>query len=239
MELFYALQETVLDALNFLSKYDVMLMSGAKTTLFLSVAAGICSIVIGTLLSFLKLSKIKPLRWFANVWVSFVHGTPVLVQISLVFYGFPLLGFDMPEMVLFGFDFERLFSGVLALTINTSAYICEIVRSGIQSIDKGQMEAARSIGFGPIESMYRIILPPAIKNMLPNFGNEFANLIKNSSQASVIGIGELMFVADTMRGISFRPFLPLILVAIVYFIMTSIVSAGVHRLEKNMQKSDR
>ena len=137
-----------------------------------------------------------------------------------------------------GLDSQRVISGVLALAINSSAYVCEIIRSGIESLDKGQMEAARSLGFNHIQSMKMVILPQAIKNILPALGNEFIGLIKTSSLVSTIGLAELMYIADSIRGVSFMAFVPLFVVAVIYFVITFIVSLIIRALEKKMAKSN-
>lgn len=227
------------DILRFLSKYSALFLGGVKNTLLLSIIAGVLSVLVGGGLCWLRMNRIVPLRWIANIWIEFVRGTPVLVQIMMVYYGLPLLGVNLPAPAFLGNAGERAMYGILALTINSGGYICEIIRSGIQSIDPGQMEAARSLGFGPAASMLRIVLPQAVKNILPNFGNEFANLIKASSQVMIIGVGELMFTYNTVSGLSFRPFLPLLVIAVLYFAMTFTVGLGVRALERHYKKSDR
>ena len=207
------------DMTGFLSRYSALFIGGLRNTLILSAIAGVLSILVGGGLCFLRMSRIAPLRWIANIWIEFVRGTPVLVQIMLVYYGLPMIG-------------------IIALTINSGGYICEIIRSGIESVDPGQMEAARSIGFGPVRSMMMIVVPQAVKNILPNFGNEFANLIKASSQVMVIGVAELMFTFNTISSTG-RVFTPLIVIAFLYFVMTFTVGRGVHAMEKHFKKADR
>lgn len=218
-------------------KYHSLFISGAKVTIILSLVTIVFASVIGSILAMMKISKFRPFRYIAGIYVEFIRGTPLMVQIALIFYGLPVIGIELPTLTVWGMDFERLTSGIIALTINSSAYVCEIVRSGIQSIDKGQMEAARSIGFGHISSMILIVLPQAIKNILPALGNEFVSLIKNSSQVSIIGIAELMYVSDTVRGISYKPFEPLIIVSVIYFIMTTIITRLITLFEKKLGKS--
>ena len=219
------------------NQYNSLFIKGSLTTLVLSLISVVTAMLLGSILAFMKLSSYAPLRWVSNVYVEFIRGTPLMVQIALVFYGLPYLGINIPPITLFGMDFARLLSGVLALTINSSAYVCEIVRGGILSIGKGQMEAARSLGFDKTSSMILVVMPQAIKNILPSLGNEFISLIKNSSQVSVIGIAELMYTSDTIRGISFKPFEPLVIISVIYFIMTFIISLGVKVIEKKMAKS--
>lgn len=229
----------MIDFFNTIYKYRVMLWNGMKITLIVSIATIVLGLIFGTLMAFMKLSKIRLIRYIANVYVEFIRGTPVLVQIFIVFYGLPIMGIDIPTVVIGGLDVSRLLSGTLALTVNTTAYVCEIVRSGIQSIDIGQTEGARALGMSNRKAMTYIILPQAIKNILPALGNEFVTIIKTSSQISVIGIAELMYVADTIRGISFKPMSPLIIISLIYFIITFTLSCAIKKLEKHLNKSSR
>lgn len=205
-------------------KYNDIFMSGIKVTIVISIMSCFFGLLLGIILAFMKISGVKVLQFIATAYVEIIRGTPILVQISLVFFGLPFLGIHFPSFQIMGVDFERLSAGILALIINSGAYECEIVRSGIQSIGKGQLEGAMSLGFSKWESMVRIIIPQAIKNILPVIGNEFVTLIKESSQVSVIGMADLMYTATTIQGISFQPFPPLVIVAVYYFILTFAVS---------------
>ena len=213
-------------------KYNDIFMSGAKITIIISLLSCFFGLLLGIILAFMKISGIKILQAIATVYVEIIRGTPVLVQISLVFFGLPFLGIHFPSFQILGVDFERLSAGVLALIINSGAYECEIVRSGIQSIPKGQLEGAMSLGFS---KWIRIIIPQAIRNILPVIGNEFVTLIKESSQVSVIGMADLMYTATTIQGISFQPFPPLVIVALYYFIMTFFVSMCLKVLERRLK----
>ena len=202
-----------------LVKYKMLLIGGVKITVIISVLTILFGLIFGTLMAFMKMSKVRLLRWFANAYVEFIRGTPVLVQISIVFYGLPMIGIHVPSIMFGGVDISRLVSGIVALTINSTAYICEIVR-----VDRGQTEGALALGMSNARTLLCIVLPQAMKNILPSLSNEFITIIKTSSQVSVIGIGELMYAADTIRGISFQPMAPLILVALIYFLITSVFS---------------
>lgn len=215
-------------------KYNDIFMSGVKITIVISIISCFFGLLLGIILAFMKISGIKILQAIAYVYVEIIRGTPVLVQISLVFFGLPFLGIHFPSFQIMGVDFERLSAGILALIINSGAYECEIVRSGIQSIPKGQLEGAMSLGFSKWESMLRIIIPQAVRNILPVIGNEFVTLIKESSQVSVIGMADLMYTATTIQGISFQPFPPLVIIAVYYFIMTFFVSLCLKGLERHM-----
>lgn len=212
-------------------KYNDIFMSGIKVTIVISIMSCFFGLLLGTIFAFMKISGVKVLQAIATAYVEIIRGTPILVQISLVFFGLPFLGIHFPSFQIMGVDFERLSAGILALIINSGAYECEIVRSGIQSISKGQLEGAMSLGFSKWESMVRIIIPQAIKNILPVIGNEFVTLIKESSQVSVIGMADLMYTATTIQGISFQPFPPLVIVAVYYFILTFAVSNVLRALE--------
>lgn len=215
-------------------KYNDIFMSGIKITIIISFLACAFGLLLGIILAFMKISGVKILQAIAYVYVEIIRGTPILVQISLVFFGLPFLGIHFPNFQIWGVDFERLSAGVLALILNSGAYQCEIVRSGIQSIPKGQLEGAMSLGFSKWESMIRIIIPQAMRNILPVIGNEFVTLIKESSQVSVIGMADLMYTATTIQGISFQPFPPLVIVATYYFIMTFFVSMALRILERHL-----
>ncbi|WP_196594211.1 amino acid ABC transporter permease [Pectinatus sottacetonis] len=218
-------------------KYSDMFWAGTKMTVSISFFSIIGGLIIGTILALMKISKVGAFRWISNAYVELIRGTPVLVQISIAFFGLPMLGINFPSMYIGGVSIDRVASGILALTINTSAYICEIVRSGIQSVEKGQMEAARSLGFNSPSAMRLVVLPQAIKNILPALGNEFVTIIKTSSQVSVIGMADLMYTANTIQGISFQPMQPLFIVAAIYFVITFTISCGVRYMEKYMGKS--
>lgn len=224
------------ELINIAVKYRMLLLNGTKITLIVSILTIIFGLLFGILMAFMKMSRIKILRLFANVYVEFIRGTPVLVQIFLVYYGLPIMGVEVPSIVVGGTDISRIVSGTLALVINTTAYVCEIVRGGIESIDYGQTEGALALGMKPARAMLAIVFPQAMKNILPSLGNEFITIIKTSSQISVIGIADLMYTADTIRGISFKPMEPLILVALIYFAITFIISTLLRHFEKKMKK---
>ena len=218
-----------------LAKYRSLLLNGTEITLIISVITIVFGMIFGSLMALMKMCRIPPLRWFADVYVAFIRGTPVLVQIFLIFYGLPIMGIHIPAIVVGGNDI----SGSIALVINSTAYICEIVRAGIQSIDRGQREAAQALGMSDTRVLWAIILPQAMRNIIPALGNEFITVIKTSSQVSVIGIAELMYTANTIRGISFKPIEPLVIVALIYFLITFVVSLILSAVERRMRRSVR
>jgi polar amino acid transport system permease protein len=216
--------------LSFLQKYYMFFLTGAKNTIEISIFTVLLGVIFGTFLALMKLSRNKLFKAVATAYIEFMRGTPILVQLYIIYYALPALlgGIRLPEF----------FAGVVTLSINSAAYVAEIIRAGIQSVDKGQMEAARSLGMSHKMAMRYIIIPQAFKNILPALGNEFVVLIKESSIVSVIGIKELMYNADTVRGNTFMPFAPLIVAAIMYFVMTFILSKLVGKVERGMRASD-
>lgn len=210
--------------LSYLLKYYKFFLEGTANTLMLSLVSILIGLVIGVFLSLMKLSKNKILKGISTAYIEFIRGTPLLVQLYMVYYGIK----DIPMFV----------AGIIAISLNSSAYIAEIIRAGIGSIDKGQMEAARSLGLDYNTSMREIIIPQAFKNILPALGNEFIVLIKESAIASVIGVQDIMFKVDTIRGITYRPFSPLLVACLIYFTLTFVLSKIMGRFERRMKVSD-
>ena len=208
-------------------KYWPLFLEGATTTVLLSFFSVIVGVGCGTLMALARLSSNKFLSKAAKVYIDIIRGTPLLVQLYLVYFGLATV-----------LDLNDFVSGVIAVSVNTTAYIAEIIRSGIQSVDKGQMEAARSMGMPKRMAMRQIILPQALKNSLPAIGNEFATLIKETSIVTLIGIHDLMYSSDTVRGATFTVFIPLLMTAFLYFVMTTTIAFFMDKLERKLQASD-
>ena len=214
---------------SFLSQYAPLFLEGAKLTLILAFFTVLFGSVIGLILSLMRLSTSKILKAISTIYVEFIRGTPMLVQIFIIYYSLPSIGIELPDMT----------AGILALSINSGAYVAEIIRSGIQAVDKGQMEASRSLGMSYGQTMFYIIIPQAFKNILPALGNEFIVVIKESSIVSMIGLHDLMYNANIVRGNIFRPFEPLLVAAFIYFIMTFTLSKLLGLLERRMKAYDQ
>ena len=223
---------------SFLKNYYTFFLDGAKITLLLSIFTIFLGAIFGICLALMRISHNPILKAVSAAYIEFIRGTPLMVQLFIVYYGLSFMGIKFPDIPALGSSFPDLMAGVAALSINSAAYVAEIVRAGIQAVDKGQMEAARSLGLNYTMSMKSIILPQAIKNILPALGNEFISIIKESSIVSIIGIHELMYNTDTVRGNTFRPFEPLIVTAIVYFIMTFTLSIIIKAFERRLKTSD-
>ncbi|MDY4023352.1 ABC transporter permease subunit [Staphylococcus borealis] len=221
--------EQMVDDGSFIQKYGTFFVKGLQNTVLISLIGVICGAIIGSFIALAKLSKFKILSWPASIYIALLRGTPMLVQVFIVFFG---------TTALLGLDISALICGTIALVINSSAYIAEIIRAGINAVDKGQTEAAQCLGLNYSKTMIHIVLPQAFKNILPALGNEFVTLIKESSIISTIGVGEIMFNAQVVQGISFDPFTPLIIAACMYFILTFSLSSVMSLIEGRMKASD-
>ncbi|UQZ37122.1 arginine ABC transporter permease [Paenibacillus sp. PK3_47] len=210
-------------------EYRSFFLSGLRYTLLLAVMGVFFGFVLGIIVSLLRMSKWRVLRFIATAWVEFLRGTPMLVQLFLIHYG-------LPE---FGMEFTPIQSGAITLTINSSAYLAEIFRAGIQGVDRGQVEAARSLGMRQGMTMRYIVLPQALKNVLPAIGNEFITIIKESSIVSMIGVADLLFQARTITTITYEGLNPLIVIAVMYFVLTFTLSKLLGILERRLNTNDR
>jgi polar amino acid transport system permease protein len=218
---------------GFVKDYSQYFINGTISTIVIAILTVLLGVIIGTVIALMKISKNRISKFVASAYIEFIRGTPLLVQISLVYFSV-----SFPTFTLLGIEMNRFIPGVIAMAINSGAYVAEIIRAGIQAVDKGQMEAARSIGFNSTQSMRYIILPQAIRNILPALGNEFVVVIKESSVLSVIGIVELMRSADIVKAAIYKPFEPLIVVAIIYFILTFTLTRVLGFAERRMRASD-
>ena len=188
----------------------------------------------------IALSKFNPVSFIATAYVEIIRSTPVLVQIMIIYHGIFGKLIDLPAYTMFGFlKFNRFIPGVVALGMNSGAYLCEIIRSGIQSIDGGQTEAARSLGMSKSLTLTHIILPQAIKNILPAIANEFVVIIKESSITYTIGVQDLMFAVDAIRGANFIIMEPLLVATAIYFCLCFPTSKIIAHFERRMSRGDK
>ena len=211
-------------------QYWPFLYHGALMTVKMTVICAVLGFLLGVILSLVKLSKWKPLVWFGRFYTSIFRGTPLLVQLCIVHFGLPQL---------IGITLTTTQSGILTFSLNSAAYISEIFRGGIMGVDKGQYEAAMSLGVGYRDMMKDIILPQAVKHVLPSLVNEMIALLKESSILSYIGAVELLRAADQITVVTFRFFEPYLVIALIYYVMVMILSAFASRLEGWVNRSDR
>ena len=211
---------------DFLPKYYTTYIDATVTTLKVSLIALLIGLLLGIVICLAKISTIKVLNVLATIYVEVIRNTPILVQIMIIY-------FALPEV---GISFTPFMSAIIALSINSGAYVSEIFRSGILAIDKGQMEAGRSLGLSYFQTMKFIILPQALKNSLPALGNEFISLVKESSIVYFVGVADIMFAANTVKNATYETFGPYLIAAAIYFIITSVLLFLVKRLEKKLAK---
>lgn len=212
--------EVIVDAIPVLAQ-------GSLVTLKITVISLFFALLIGLLFGLMSTSRSKLLRGIATAYVDFLRGTPLLVQIFFIYFGLPpVLDIKIPETT----------AGILALSLNAGAYLAEIFRGGILSIDKGQMEAARSLGLSHGQAMRLVILPQAVRRMIPAFVNQFIVTLKDTSLLTVIGIRELMNSGEIIISSNFRSFEIWAVVAVFYFLMIYILSLLSRSLERRFAK---
>ena len=219
----------IMNQISFIERYLPTYLNGAITTIELSIIGVILGFTLGVILALMKISKLKIFNILSSVYIEIVRGTPMLVQIMIVYFGLKKI---IPEQ--FTLLTAPMFLCALSISLNSAAYIAEIIRSGISSVDYGQMEAARSLGLNEKQAMRKIIMPQAIKNILPALVNEFITLIKESSITYTVGVGELMYAGKTISSGTYQLVKPFIFVAVIYFIMTTSLSKALGLLERRL-----
>lgn len=211
------------------SKYDYVYLNGLVGTLALAAITVSAATVLGTIIAIMKLSKIKLLDWITTIYIGILRGTPILLQL----YFFWLL---LPKAL--PFELSDTSCIVIALIVNASSYVAEVIRAGIQAVDKGQTEAAKSLGLSNYNTMRKIILPQAIKNILPALGNEYISMVKQTSLASVFFVQELMTSYKTVQSATFLALPSLIIVGIIYFVVTTVLTKSLSILERRLKKNE-
>ncbi|MFD0682225.1 MULTISPECIES: amino acid ABC transporter permease [unclassified Paenibacillus] len=212
-----------------LNGYIPYVMKGTAITLLFTLVSALFGFVWGTVLSLFKLSSVGALRWFATVYTSIFRGTPLLLQLFIIYYATPQL---------FHYDISPLMAAGLAFGLNSAAYLSETIRGGILSVDKGQREAAMSLGVPYKTMMISIILPQAVKNILPALVNECIALLKESSLVSVIGVEDLMRRANVVGSDTFKYFEPLVFVGVIYYTLVLLLTLLARLLERRLRRSD-
>ena len=209
------------------------IVKGLGNTLIITLLAIIIGCVFGFLIAVVRTShdkngSLKILNAICKLYLTIIRGTPVMVQLLIIYY-----------VIFASVNTSKILVAVIAFGINSAAYVAEVVRSGIMSVDNGQFEAGRSLGLNYRQTMMLIILPQAIKNILPALGNEFISLLKETSISGYIGLMDLTKGGDIVRSITYEAFLPLIAVALIYLVIVMILSFGVNRLERRLKKNER
>lgn len=219
---------------NFITEHRYRyLLQGLGNTLVITLFAMILSLVVGSVIAIIRTTHDRNgglgiLNAFCKLYLTVVRGTPTMVQLLIIYY-----------VVFAAADVSKVFVAVVAFGLNSAAYLAEVVRSGIMAVDRGQMEAGRSLGLSYSQTMRYVILPQAFKNVLPAMGNELITLLKETSISGYIGLVDLTKGSDIIRSITYDAMMPLGIVALIYLTIVMALSAGVNRLEKNMRKNER
>ncbi|HCC03119.1 MAG TPA: amino acid ABC transporter permease, partial [Ruminococcaceae bacterium] len=209
------------------------ILTGLGNTLVITVFAVLIGVVLGTLVALIRIAhinnptKLRVLNGIANLYLTVIRGTPVVVQLLIMYY-----------IIVVGTPISDVGTAILAFGINSGAYVAEVIRSGIQSVDHGQIEAGRSLGLSERTTMVKIVFPQALKNVLPAIGNEFISLLKETSVAGYIGIQDLTKSGDIIRSITFLPYTPLLTTAAVYLVIVIGMSALLTKFERRLHRND-
>lgn len=220
----------------------LQLLNGLGVTIQITIFAAIIGMVLGFLIAIVRASYdmnltdkkckkasdcvLEVLNAICNVYITVIRGTPVVIQLMIIYY------------IVFSSMREGIYAAIIAFGLNSAAYVAEIVRSGIMSIDKGQFEASRSLGFDYKSTMIHVIIPQAFKNVLPALGNEFIVLLKETSVAGYVALKDLTYVGNLIRSRTYEAFFPLITIAIIYLILVLILSFFLKKLERRLRTSD-
>ena len=210
-------------------RYWSLFLSGLGYTLLLALITVVCGTLLGSLIALMRMARFRPLSVVATAFIEVIRGTPLLLQLYVFYFLVPKI---MP------FEIGEFTSVSMALVINSTAYVAEIIRAGILAVDRGQTEAARSLGMDSRQTMVRIVMPQAVKNILPALCNEFVAVVKETSLASTFFVGDLMTVFRRINASIFMTLEPLIVVGIIYFAVTFTVSKAVGVLERRLKYSD-
>ena len=210
-------------------KYSAVFLNGLGGTLWLAAVTVLCGTLLGVLIALMRMSRLKPVNVLADIYIEVLRGTPILLQLYFFWIGLPkIVPFELSDTACI----------VVALIVNSSAYISEIIRAGIGAVDKGQWEAARSIGLSNGHVMTKVILPQAVKNILPALGNQFIQMVKETSLASVFFVGELMTSYKTVQSATFLAIESLTIVGVIYLVLNFVLSRLVGLLERRLMVSD-
>lgn len=212
--------------MEFIGEVLPYLLQGAATTVMLTAVSMSLALVGGLFVALMRLSRSVPLQWVSGAYIEAIRGTPLLVQLFIIYYGLPQ----------YGIRFDAFTAGVLGLSINYSAYLAEVYRSGILSVDRGQWEAGGSVGLSRAALLRYIILPQAIRIVLPPIGNYFISMLKDSALVATIAVVELMRAAQLRVAITFRAMDIYLLVALIYFLMSYPCALLIRHIEKRFSR---
>ena len=220
-----------------LAQYYQYFLRGTRTTILISLITVFFGFLLGCVIALLRLSKNRLLNGFAGLYITVLRGTPLLVQLYIVYYQLDFIPF--PKATVLDVALDRALPCAIALSMNSAAYIAEVIRAGIQAVDVGQSEAARSIGMTGAQTMLHIIMPQAIKNILPAIGNEFVTMIKETSIIQYLGVSDLMYNNGIVVTNTYNPLPCYYISAVIYLILNLVAGKGVNIFERRLKRSDR
>ncbi len=211
-------------------------LDGTIVTIVLSLTTVLLGSLIGLFVVLLKMSESKLLNKCANIYTNIIRGTPMLLQLFLWLYGLPMIGITFSGIDFLGSTYgsREFITAVVALGINSGAYVSEVLRGGLEAVSKGQIEAGRALGLSKSETMFSIVIPQAIRTVLPGLGNEFVTMIKESSIVSTVGVFDVMYTSNIVKASTYSIFEPLIVVGVIYFILTYSLTYLMGKLEKRL-----
>lgn len=222
------------NSVRVITRYGMLFVSGTLSTLWLSFVTVLVGTIIGGLIALVRMKSaekklLAPVKWITTAYVEVIRGTPMLLQLYISYFLLPdIMPFAMSERTCI----------LLALCLNSSAYVSEIIRAGIQAVDRGQTEAARCLGLSAGQAMTKVVLPQAVKNILPALCNEFVTIIKETSLASTFFIGDLMTTYKTISAAIYLNLEPLVMIGIIYFFLSFSLSKGIAALERRLHAGD-
>ncbi len=232
---YITMSQIVIDFSKLLPWTNVFIQ-GTIMTIVLSLVTVVLGSLLGLTVALMKRSRYKILQILANLYAQIIRGTPMLVQLLIWLYALPQIGITIPAIPILGDTYgARVFTtAVVALAINSGAYISEILRGGLNSIDKGQMEAGLSLGLSRGQTMRRIIIPQAIKVILPSLANEFITMIKESAIVSTVGVFDVTYSSNIIKAATYSTFEPLIVVALIYLFLTTVTTQLLGMMERKL-----
>lgn len=226
-----------MNIVDIFSEYYAYFLRGTQTTIVVSIITVFFGAMIGCLIALMRLSNVKPFQWFAKLYITVIRGTPLLVQLYIVYYQLNFIPY--PNATFLGVELGRILPCVLALSLNSGAYVAEIIRAGIQAVDFGQTEAALSCGMTKGQAMRYVIMPQAVKNILPAIGNEFVTMVKETSIIQYLGISDLMYNNGIVVTATYNPLPCYYISAMIYLALNIILGKGLNIFEVRMKKSER
>ena len=226
-----------MNIIQIFTEYYQYFLRGTRTTILISLITVFCGAILGCLVALMRISNCKPLQAFSKLYITVIRGTPMLVQLYIVYYQLSFIQY--PSGTIWGVDMERAIPCVIALSLNSAAYIAEVFRAGIQAVDVGQMEAARSCGMTSAQAMRFIILPQAIKNILPAIGNEFITMVKETSIIQYLGISDLMYNNGIVITATYNPLPCYYISAILYLLLNIFLGKGINIFEVRLKRNER